>query len=181
VHGRERVGGSLLPIAAAVVTLAAVLSGCTSPGTAEPAPAATRTEDSTADPQPAEPDPTPSGEATEAPEAPSPEPTLDADGSAEENLDYFDAVNERLLDEQDAPGGRAFIDNLIEAGFDRSAMEVTRDRTAVDLAADNIQFSVRIGEECLLGQFGNTGYVSTVGDVLSTGRCLVGRTRPIDW
>jgi hypothetical protein len=60
-------------------------------------------------------------------------------------------------------------------------MELTPDRTAADLAADNIQFSVRIGDECLLGQFGNTGYVSAVGDVLSTGRCLVGKTRPIDW
>jgi hypothetical protein len=168
VDGRERAGGSLLLLTATVATLAAVLSGCTSSGTAEPAPAATRS---------AEAGPAP----TAASATPTPEPTLDPEGGAQRNLGYFDAVNERLLAEQETPDGRAFIDNLIAAGFDRDAMEVTPDRTAVDLAADNIQFSVRMGEECLLGQFGNTGYVSAIGDVLSTGKCLVGRTRPIDW
>jgi hypothetical protein len=172
VDGRERAGGTLLLLTATVVTLAAVVSGCTSPGSAEPAPASTST---------AEASPTPSDEPTELAETPRPEPTLDTNGSALQNLDYFDAVNERLLAEQESPDGRAFIDNLIAAGFDREAMEVTPDRTAVDLAADNIQFSVRIGEECLIGQFGNTGYVSVVGDALSTGKCLVGKTRPIDW
>ena len=172
MDGRERAGGTLLLLTATVATLAAVLSGCTSPGSAEPAPATTRT---------AEVSPTPSEEPTKAPEAPRPEPTLDTNGSALQNLGYFDAVNERLLEEQDTPDGRAFIDNLIAAGFDREAMEVTPDRTAVDLPADNIQFSVKIGEECLIGQFGNTGYVSVVGDAMSTGNCLVGKTRQIDW
>jgi len=170
VDGRERAGGTLVLLTATVATLAAVLSGCTSPGAAGPAPASTETAS-----------PTPSDEPTEAPETPRPEPTLDTNGSALQNLDYFDAVNERLLEEQESPDGRAFIDNLIAAGFDREAMEVTPDRTAVDLEADNIQFSVRIGDECLLGQFGNTGYVSVVGDALTNGKCLVGKTRPIDW
>ena len=170
VNGRERAGGAVLLLTATVATLAAVLSGCTSPGSAEPAATA-----------PADASPTPSAEPTETPETPRPEPTLDTNGSALQNLDYFDAVNERLLEEDESPDGRAFIDNLIAAGFDRDAMEVTPDRTAVDLEADNIQFSVRIGDECLLGQFGNTGYVSVVGDALSTGKCLVGNTRPIDW
>ena len=172
MDGRERAGGALPLLTATIATLAALLSGCTTPGSAEPAPEATRT---------AEADPTPSEEPTEAPETPRPEPTLDTNGSALQNLDYFDAVNERLLEEQESPDGRAFIDNLTGAGFDREAMEVTPDRTAVDLPADNLQFSVKIGDECLIGQFGNTGYVSVVGDALSTGKCLVGKTRPIDW
>jgi ABC-type transport system substrate-binding protein len=170
VNGRDRAGGTLLVLTATVATLAALVSGCTTPGSAEPA------ESPTADAGGS-----PSAEATDPAEAPRPQPTLDPDGSALQNLDYFDAVNERLIEDQDAPDGRAFIDSLVNAGFDRGAMEVTPDRTAVDLAADNIQFSVRMGEKCLLGQFGNTGYVSVVGDVLSTGKCLVGRTRPIDW
>jgi hypothetical protein len=170
VDGRERAGGRFLLLTATVATLAAVLSGCTPAGNAEPEP--TRTQAAS---------PSPSEEPTEAPDVPKPGATLDPNGSALQNLDYFDAVNHRLLDQNDAPDGRAFIDNLIDAGFDRTAMEVTPDRTAADLAADNIQFSVRIGNECLLGQFGNTGYVSAVGDVLSTGTCLVGKTRPIDW
>jgi hypothetical protein len=155
----------MLPVT--VATVAALLSGCT---LAAPAPGGGVTAEATAQ----------TGDAA-ASAPPRPQPTLDTDGSALQNLDYFDAVNQRLLDQRDAPDGRAFIDSLVTAGFDRSAMEVTPDRTAVDLAADSIQFSVRMGDHCLLGQSGNTGYVSAVGDVLSTGKCLVGRTRPIDW
>jgi len=39
-------------------------------------------------------------------------------------------------------------------------------------------FSIRFGEECLLGQWGNIGYTSGVAPVLSTGRCLAGTARP---
>jgi hypothetical protein len=60
-------------------------------------------------------------------------------------------------------------------------MEVTPDRTAINGAADNIQFSVRLNGSCLIGQYGNIGYASTTAQLLSTGRCLVGATRPIDW
>jgi hypothetical protein len=161
-------GRSLVALAAALAVTAS-LSACT-PGAAQPEPKPTTSAE-----------PTASAEPTDAPETPSAEPTLDTNGSALQNQDYFDSVNERLLKEEKAPDGRAFIDNLVEAGFDKQAMEVTPDRTAVDLAADNIQFSVKIGDGCLLGQYGNTGYVSAVADVLSTGRCLVGRTRTIDW
>ena len=157
-------------LTATLAALTGLLSGCSPSG---PADITTTAE--------ADPAATASGEPSTAPETPSPAPTLDPEGSALENRDYFDSVNERLVAEQGAPDGRAFIDGLTGAGFDRDAMEVTPDRTAVDLPADNVQFSVRIGDECLLGQFGNTGYVSHVADVLGTGKCLVGRTRPIDW
>ena len=79
------------------------------------------------------------------------------------------------------PGGRAFVDSLVAAGFDKTAMQVTPDKTAINLDADNIQFSVLIGADCLVGQYGNVGYQSAVLPVLSTGKCLVGITRPIDW
>jgi len=81
-----------------------------------------------------------------------------------------------------AAGGRDFIDALIAGGFDRSELEVTFDRTQTDLAADSIQFSVRVHGECLIGQNGPAvgGYHSVVADVLGSGRCLVGSTRQID-
>lgn len=60
-------------------------------------------------------------------------------------------------------------------------MELTPDRTTVNLAADNVSFSIRFGTTCLIGQYGNTGYASTVQKLLSTSRCLVGTTRTIDW
>ena len=147
-----------------VLALGALLAiaGCT--GAPAPAPA----------PEPSSSSPSPSG-------TPAPDPTFDPAGGAEQNLDYFDFVNARLLGQNGDPDGRTLIDNLVSAGFDKAAMEVTPDRTAVDLDADNVQFSVRFADGCLVGQVGNTGYVSAVAPLLGTGKCLVGATRPIDW
>lgn len=79
--------------------------------------------------------------------------------------------------------GRAYIDALTNAGFDRSQMQVTEDETTVGLQADSVQFSVRMEDECLVGQVG-----PAIGDPvvallpgLATGGCLIGQTRPIDW
>lgn len=108
-------------------------------------------------------------------------PTLDPNGTAEQNLAYFDDVNKKFIAEGGDLSGRPFIDNLVKAGFQKSDMEVTPDRTTVNLAADNISFSVRLGKTCLIGQYGNTGYSSTAQKLLSTGRCLIGTTRTINW
>ena len=126
------------------------------------------------------PTPTPTSTQSSGPSAPA-EPEIDLDGSANENLPYFDAVNVALINAGGDLDGRAFIDNLVAAGYPKSDMEVTADRTAINGAADNIQFSVRLNGTCLIGQYGNVGYASTTGQLLSTGRCLVGATRPIDW
>ena len=79
--------------------------------------------------------------------------------------------------------GRDFIDALSAAGFDKSQMQVTADRTTVDLQADSVQFSVLLQGECLVGQYGpaSGGYHGAVRPALGTGACLVGETRPIDW
>ena len=108
-------------------------------------------------------------------------PAIDLTGTANQNKLYFDLVNQKLITAGGDLSGRPFIDNLIAAGYAKVDMEVTPDRTAANLAADNIQFSIRFGITCLIGQYGNIGYASTVTKVLATGRCLVGTTRPIDW
>ncbi|MES1169210.1 MAG: hypothetical protein ABUL47_00825 [Leifsonia sp.] len=108
-------------------------------------------------------------------------PTLDPNGTAADNLAYFDYVNKKLIAAGGDLSGRPFIDNLVKAGFSKVDMEVTPDRTTVNLAADNISFSVRMGNTCLIGQYGNTCYSSTAQKLLSTSRCLVGTTRKIDW
>ncbi|HEY4225038.1 MAG TPA: hypothetical protein VGM70_04435 [Pseudolysinimonas sp.] len=106
---------------------------------------------------------------------------IDLSGTAAQNQAYFDLVNQKLIAAGGDLSGRPFIDNLVKAGYPKVDMEVTPDRTAVNLAADNIEFSIRFGQTCLIGQYGNTGYSSTVQKMLSTSRCLVGTTRPIDW
>lgn len=106
------------------------------------------------------------------------------DGSADENLTVFTTVSERIWATEQRASGRAYIDALIAAGFDRAAMQVTQDRTTVGNPVESLQFSVRWGDdECLIGQVGpSTGKVVTaVMPQLAEGRCLVGTTRPIDW
>ena len=60
-------------------------------------------------------------------------------------------------------------------------MEVTPDKTSIGLAAWNIDFSVKFGKTCILGQAGNVGFQSSVVPILATGKCLIGTTRPITW
>ncbi|MCW4459725.1 hypothetical protein [Microbacterium sp. MPKO10] len=121
--------------------------------------------------------PAPSSSAT-----PNAAPTLNPDGTAEDNIDYFDAVNEGVLNENSDAMGMDFINALVEAGFDKSAMEVTEDYSTVGNRAESIQFSVRWKDACLIGQNGDAvgGYHSVVMPVLDSGTCLVGNTRPIE-
>ena len=151
---------SALAVAAALL----VLSACT-PG---PDPAAS-----------------PSAGTSQAPDSTAPvEPVLVPDGTAEDNLPLFTGVSEGIWASDQRGSGRAYIDALVAAGFDRAAMQVTQDLTTVGNTAESLQFSVRWGDEdCLIGQVGpSTGQVVTaVMPQLAEGRCLVGATRPIDW
>ena len=105
------------------------------------------------------------------------------DGTAADNLPVFAAVTAAVWATDDRGAGRSYVDGLVQAGFDRSAMQVTHDRSTAGDPAESIQFSVRWGQECLIGQVGPaTGEpVTTVMPVLAEGTCLVGNTRPIDW
>ncbi|MDJ0349265.1 hypothetical protein [Cryobacterium sp. PH29-G1] len=151
----------------AVLLLGAGLTAC-SGGTVEPSSSA----------------PEPSTSVTPEPSAtPAPDPTLVPAGTAGENLAYFNFLAAAVTKSDPSAGGSAYIDALVAGGFDRTAMEVTFDRTQADLAADAVQFSVRFADECLIGQIGpaSDGFHSVVAPLLSTGLCLLGSTRPIDW
>ncbi|QAY73840.1 hypothetical protein ET445_11280 [Agromyces protaetiae] len=129
--------------------------------------------------------PTPSTSQTPSPVGPTeaPAPTLRPELSADENLAFFDFVNTATLAADPSGAGRSFIDGLVAAGFDKSAMQVTSDLTTRDTPADSIQFSVLFQGECLIGQYGpaSGGYHGAVRPALGTGGCLIGSTRPIDW
>jgi len=124
----------------------------------------------------------PPASATPLPALPA-EPALVSGGTAEENLALFSDVTAAVWATPDNVAGRAYIDALVAAGFDRAAMQVTPDQSTVGNPAESIQFSVRWGDECLVGQVGPaTGSpVTLVVPVLAEGTCLVGQTRPIDW
>ena len=157
-------------VAAAVV--AAAIVGCT-PTASEGVPST-----------PAVPGSSSTSGSTEAPSpttAPVKTATFYPDGTAKQNLAYFNEVSRTLLREKPDASGRTIVDALVAAGFEKKRMQVTPDRTAVDLAADNKQFSVKIKTNCIVGQAGNTGFRSFVAPALATGDCLVGKTRAIDW
>jgi hypothetical protein len=118
-----------------------------------------------------------------ATDSPAPAPTLVPDGTAADNLPYFAAVTAGVWATDSRVSGRAYIDALVAAGFDKTAMQVTSDTSTVGNPAESIQFSVRWGGECLVGQVGPaTGDpVTVVVPVVAEGTCLIGQTRPIDW
>ncbi len=120
--------------------------------------------------------------ATPTATAPAP-PALVPEGTAADNLPLFAAVTAGVWATDARLSGRAYIDALVAAGFDKAAMQVTNDQSTVGNPAETIQFAVRWGDQCLIGQVGPaTGDpVTVVVPGLAEGACLVGNTRPIDW
>ncbi|QNE47241.1 hypothetical protein F1C58_10250 [Glaciihabitans sp. INWT7] len=152
-------------LAAPLLLLAVTLAGC-SPAASAP----------TAVPASASASASPGRTAT-----PAPTPSYRPDGTAQANKAWFDAVNTKLFASNGGANGRAIIDSLVSAGFDKAAMQVTPDKTSINGGVDSILFSVKIGDSCLLGQHGGGGYSSAVEKALSSGLCLIGKTRTIDW
>lgn len=153
----------------AAFALVGALTAC-SPGEPEPEPEPTTTTTDGA--------PSPSASPTTPPE-----PTLVPEGTADDNLPLFSSVTAAVWATDARVTGRAYIDALTAAGFDKAAMQVTQDLSTVGNPAESIQFSVRWNDQCLVGQVGPaTGDpVTVVVPVLAEGNCLVGQTRPIDW
>lgn len=147
---------------AAIVSTALMLAGCT----AAPAPTPTPTVPVSATPTPT---PTPTG------------PIIRPGASAAANQQFFDKVNTDFNAAHGMSDGKSIIDNLVAAGFRKQDMQVTTDRTSIDLPVDSIIFSVRVKGECLIGQFSSSGYHGLIAPLLGNGLCLVGTTRPIDW
>jgi len=162
MHGLSsaRVRGVVVVVAVGVLGL---LAGCTTP-----------------DP-PVSPAPTVAASAAPSPSATPTAPNFVAGGDAEANMAYFVSISEAVLAGNPEAGGRDFVDQLVAGGFDKSRMEVTADTTAVGLEADNVQFSVNLDGSCLVGQSGNVGFHAFTATEMSTGTCLIGKTRAIDW
>lgn len=165
VRLRLRSRSTAVAVAAAAASI--LLAGCVSAPTV------------TASPLPL-PLPSPSSSASSG-VTPVADPALVPNGTAEDNLDFFNLVNERFLELGLVPGGRPIIENLVAAGFDSAAMQVTLDATPIGRPVDSVQFSVRMRDSCLIGQASAAGYIGIVGPPVSATSCLAGITRAIDW
>lgn len=104
-------------------------------------------------------------------------------GNAQQNLPFFAQVVATVWAGPGQVDGRAYIDALTAAGFDKGTMQVTPNESTIGNAAESIEFSARLGADCLVGQVGPSigNPVTTVLPGLSSGGCLIGQTRPIDW
>lgn len=131
--------------------------------------------------QVSEPDPTPTAPSTSATSAPRPTPTPTTEAQGRERS-FADVVN-AVWGTGDRMSGRAYVDALVAAGFDKTQMQLTPDETSIGGPVDSIQFSVRLGEDCLVGQVGEVigNPVVAILPGLATGGCLIGDTRPITW
>ena len=158
------------PLAALTLVAVLGLAGCTGESPS-PGPAKSDTPSASASPSSSSTPTTPSA------------PALIPGGTAAQNLPFFTQVVSGVWSGPDQVAGRAYIDALVAAGFDKAAMQVTPDRTTVDNPAESIEFSVRIGDQCLVGQVGPSigNPVTAVLPGLSSGGCLIGQTRAIDW
>lgn len=106
-------------------------------------------------------------------------PELRPDGTALQNQLYFESVIAQYHAANGVGTADALVGALVAAGFDKSAMEVTPEYTSIGLAADSVIVSVRIQDQCLLGQVFGDRYSTIIAPVLGTGRCMVGETHPI--
>ncbi|PPG07834.1 MULTISPECIES: DUF6993 domain-containing protein [unclassified Rathayibacter] len=143
--------------------LAVCLSGCTSPSA---------------------PDPVVSSSAAEAPapaESTAPVAFVPG-GTTEQNLPVFEQTLRAAAEPDPEVSGSSVVDALVAAGFSRESMQLTADETSVGLDADSVQVSVKLGESCLIGQYGpkSGGVRAVIAAPIATGACLVGRTVPID-
>jgi hypothetical protein len=157
-----RVGRALPLAAAAVVALALVLAGCSGTGSHADAPSPTQTA------------------WTEAPTgSPAPTPGATAfvsSGTAAQNQPVFDAAIRKALAKNAEADGNAVVAALRAAGFPMNATQVSQSTTSANLKPGSIMVGVKIGDACLVGQWGAAvdGYQSTVAPVLGSGGCLIG-------
>lgn len=110
------------------------------------------------------------------------ESTLAADGTAKDNLAYFSRAVSLVWQTTDLHSGRAYVDGLVAAGFDKTKMQLTSDTSTVGNPAESFQFSVLWGTDCLIGQVGpSTGepHVAVV-PAIASGTCLIGETVTLD-
>ncbi|WP_311477488.1 DUF6993 domain-containing protein [uncultured Gulosibacter sp.] len=122
--------------------------------------------------------------ATTAAEAtPTKAPEFVPDGGAEANHAYFDATLKQLLEKKPGAGSKDLVNTLVEAGFDKSKMEVTSDTTPIGLDTTFVIVSVHMPDNmCLLGERGPDGsYASLVTKPISSGKCQLAKSIDIDW
>jgi hypothetical protein len=120
-----------------------------------------------------------------APEEPTPGPdpmpsqtrgSAEADVETDAELAAFSAA----IEGHSPADPDALIAALEGAGFERSAMERTRELDSLGGRVTFLEVAVRRGESCLVGQVGEGEANALRTDALGGGRCLVGEIVAVD-
>lgn len=130
-------------------------------------------------------EPTETSENTSIEPSSSPAPKFISRGTAQQNEEYFRYVLRKAIREGAQVNGVEMVNALSAAGFDRTLMQVSFDETQTSLRADNIFVSVRVNDQCLIGQIvtSDKSVTADVQPAIGPDKtvCLIGQTRPIDW
>lgn len=113
--------------------------------------------------------------------APSPPPSAtDAGGSADVETDPELDAFRAALEGHSPADPHALVAAVESAGFERSAIERTRELDSLGEPVTFLEIAVRQGESCLLGQVGEGEANALRADALGGGRCLVGEIVTVD-
>ncbi|KAB1645638.1 hypothetical protein F8O06_08710 [Pseudoclavibacter sp. CFCC 14310] len=99
-------------------------------------------------------------------------------GTAEQNLPAFQSLLQPLTDDDKVPTTQSVVDAVHSVGVTNDQMQVTPDHTPKDLDADNLSVSVKIDDQCLIGQYHRGRFDAVVAAPIN-GSCLVGNTVPL--
>lgn len=120
-----------------------------------------------------------------AADVPSPAPSppasaTDAGGSADVETDPELDAFRAALEGHSPADPHALVAAVEAAGFERSAIERTRELDSLGEPVTFLEIAVRQGESCLLGQVGEGEANALRVDALGGGRCLVGEIVTVD-
>mgnify|MGYP001025513761 CR=1 FL=1 len=147
---------------ATVVTLLAIISGCSEPSSSTTPVTEVAALDEEVPLPPSE------GEEIETP------PVFDPDGTADDNLAFFESVLVAAGAGSGITSSDAPIDSLVDAGFSAEFITHTQDATARQFPVDSISIAVEFDGECLIGQYSTTWISTAVSALLPSGDCLIG-------
>jgi hypothetical protein len=102
-------------------------------------------------------------------------------GTARENQPHVDWVVEKAIKTSNARlPGLEVVDRLVDAGYSLDLMELTPDMSLIKLPVDSTTVAIRFDQECVLVQWGEDWYASSVEPVVAGGTCLLGETVSLD-
>lgn len=102
--------------------------------------------------------------------------SAEAEVEADAELDAFRAA----IEGHSPADPDALVSAVEAAGFERSAIERTRELDSLGAPVTLLEVAVRRGESCLLGQVGEGEASAMRTDALGGGRCLVGEIVTVD-